>query len=50
MRNASFHRVNGTTSRVQTTFVVRVCEGVFMPERNGGRKTTAAALNNIALK
>ncbi len=40
----------GTTSQVQTTFVVRVCEGDFLPERNGGKKTTAAAPRILALK
>lgn len=34
----------------QTTFVVRVCEGVFMPKGNVGRKTTEAALKSLALK
>jgi hypothetical protein len=33
----------------QTTFVVRVCEGVFMPKRNEGIKTPEAALKSLAL-
>jgi hypothetical protein len=37
--------IRGTTSRVQKTFVVRVCEGVFLPKRNEGITTTAP--NNI---
>jgi hypothetical protein len=37
-------------SQYKTIFMAGVCEGVFMPKRSGGRKTTAAALNNIALR
>jgi hypothetical protein len=35
-------------SQHKTKFVARVCERVFMPKRNEGRKTPEAALNNVA--
>jgi len=34
----------------QTTLVVRVCEGVFMPKRNEGKKTSEAASRILALR
>jgi hypothetical protein len=46
------HKTNliARLSQHKTTFVERVCEGIFLPERNEGRKTTAAALKSLALK